>query len=139
MRSSTTCSLANEVAGELRDHQCSLAIDDFGAGYSSLARLRQLPFRELKIDRSYVANCNKDRVNAGMLELIVELAHRFGLASVAEGVETWHESHKLQGIGCQIAQGYLFAKPMSKMDFVSALCRRRIGSGGQPRAAGAGQ
>ena len=65
--------LANDVAGELRDHRCSLAIDDFGAGYSSLARLRQLPFRDLKIDRSYVANCNKDRVNGGMLESIIEL------------------------------------------------------------------
>ena len=129
--------LANDVASELQAHNCSLAIDDFGAGYSSLARLRQLPFSELKIDRSYVANCHKDRVNAGMLESIVELAHRFGLKSVAEGVETWHESHKLQGIGCQIAQGYLFAKPMSKEQFVSTLRQRRMSSGDQPRVAGA--
>jgi EAL domain-containing protein (putative c-di-GMP-specific phosphodiesterase class I)/CheY-like chemotaxis protein len=129
--------LANEVASELRAHQCSLAIDDFGAGYSSLARLRQLPFSELKIDRSYVTNCHKDRVNAGMLESIVELAHRFGLKSVAEGVETWHESHKLQGIGCQIAQGYLFAKPMAKDQFVATLRRRRMSTGGEQRVAGA--
>ena len=129
--------LANDVANELRAHQCSLAIDDFGAGYSSLARLRQLPFSELKIDRSYVTNCHKDRLNAGMLELIVELAHRFGLKSVAEGVETWHESHKLQGIGCQIAQGYLFAKPMPKDQFVATLRRRRMSTGEQPRVAGA--
>jgi EAL domain-containing protein (putative c-di-GMP-specific phosphodiesterase class I) len=128
--------LANDVASELRAHQCSLAIDDFGAGYSSLARLRQLPFCELKIDRSYVTNCHKDRLNAGMLESIVELAHRFGLKSVAEGVETWHESHKLQGIGCQIAQGYLFAKPMSKDQFVATLRRRRMSTGVEPRVAG---
>ena len=121
--------LANDVASELRAHQCSLAIDDFGAGYSSLARLRQLPFSELKIDRSYVANCHRDRINAGMLESIVELAHRFELKSVAEGVETWHESHKLQGIGCQIAQGYLFAKPMAKDQFVATLRRRRMRTG----------
>ena len=86
---------------------CSLAIDDFGAGYSSLARLRQLPFSELKIDRAYVTDCDTDKVNAGMLETIVELAHRFGLKTVAEGIETPHESHKLQGIGCAVGQGYL--------------------------------
>jgi EAL domain-containing protein (putative c-di-GMP-specific phosphodiesterase class I) len=118
--------LANDVANELRAHQCSLAIDDFGAGYSSLSRLRQLPFSELKIDRSYVTDCNTDRTNAGLCETIVELAHRFGLNTVAEGVETTHESHKLQGLGCNIGQGYLFAKPMSKQDFLSILRRRMV-------------
>ncbi len=93
---------------------CSLALDDFGAGYSSLARLRQLPFSELKIDRSYVTDCHLDKVNAGLCETIVELAKRFELKTVAEGIETVHESHKLQGIGCDIGQGYLFAKPMAK-------------------------
>ena len=116
---------ANEVAKQVNAHNCSLAIDDFGAGYSSFARLRQLPFSELKIDRSYVTDCNTDRTNAGLCETIVEMAKRFGLKTVAEGVETPHESHKLQGIGCDVGQGYLFAKPMSKADFVSLL-RRRI-------------
>jgi EAL domain-containing protein (putative c-di-GMP-specific phosphodiesterase class I) len=118
--------LANNVANELRAHQCSLAIDDFGAGYSSLSRLRQLPFSELKIDRSYVTDCNTDRTNAGLCETIVELAHRFGLNTVAEGIETPHESHKLQGLGCSIGQGYLFAKPMSKEDFLAILRRRLV-------------
>ncbi len=118
--------IANEVAAELRAHHCSLAIDDFGAGYSSLARLKQLPFSELKIDRSYVTDCNKDGHNAGLCETIVELSHRFGLKTVAEGIETHHESHKLQGIGCDVGQGYLFAKPMSKESFVSLLRRRVV-------------
>jgi EAL domain-containing protein (putative c-di-GMP-specific phosphodiesterase class I) len=109
--------MANEVANELRDTGCSLAIDDFGAGYSSLARLQQLPFSELKIDRAYVTDCDSDKMNAGMLETIVEMAHRFGLKTVAEGIETPHESHKLQGLGCSIGQGYLFAKPMEKEAF----------------------
>ncbi len=116
---------ANDIAKELGAHGASLALDDFGAGYSSFARLRQLPFSELKIDRSYVTDCNTDRTNAGLCETIVEMAKRFGLKTVAEGVETPHESHKLQGIGCDVGQGYLFAKPMSKDDFVS-LVRRRI-------------
>ncbi len=121
--------VANEVAGQLRAHHCSLAIDDFGAGYSSLARLRQLPFSELKIDRAYVTNCHTDRTNAGVCETIVELGHRFGLKIVAEGIETTHESHKLQGIGCDVGQGYLFAKPMEKAKFISLLRRRTVTPG----------
>lgn len=118
--------VANDVANELRGHNCSLAIDDFGAGYSSLARLRQLPFSELKIDRSYVINCDSDRTNAGLCEVIIELAHRFGLKCVAEGIETVHESHKLQSMGCNVGQGYLFSKPMDKGKFISLLRRRVV-------------
>jgi EAL domain-containing protein (putative c-di-GMP-specific phosphodiesterase class I) len=119
--------IANEVADALRSFNCTLALDDFGAGYSSLARLRQLPFSELKIDRSYVTNCHIDRVNAGLCETIVELSRRFGLKTVAEGIETIHESHKLQGIGCDIGQGYLFAKPMAKTDLIAIMRRRLVG------------
>jgi EAL domain-containing protein (putative c-di-GMP-specific phosphodiesterase class I) len=113
--------LANEVAGELLSQGCSLAIDDFGAGYSSLGRLRQLPFSELKIDRAYVTDCHRDKVKAGMLESIIDVARRFGLKTVAEGIETHHESHKLQGLGVAVGQGFLFAKPMSKADFLDKI------------------
>jgi len=119
--------LANAIAEELHALNCTLALDDFGAGYSSLARLQQLPFSELKIDRSYVANCHLDKVNAGLCETIVELAKRFSLKTVAEGIETVHESHKLQGIGCDIGQGYLFAKPMAKAQFLGTLSRHMVG------------
>ena len=113
--------LANHVAEELRSLRCTLALDDFGAGYSSLARLRQLPFSELKIDRSYVSNCHDDKVNGGLCETIVKLAKRFELMTVAEGIENSAESDKLKAIGCDIGQGYLFAKPMPKAEFVAAL------------------
>ncbi|MFZ2068167.1 MAG: EAL domain-containing protein [Xanthobacteraceae bacterium] len=131
--------IAQEVADELRALNCSLALDDFGAGYSSLARLRQLPFSELKIDRSYVTNCHSDKVNGGLCETIVELAKRFELKTVAEGIESTHEAHKLQGIGCDIGQGYLFAKPMSKDHFVNMLSRRMGGArpAARPRAGAA--
>jgi len=124
--------IAQEIADELRALHCSLALDDFGAGYSSLARLRQLPFSELKIDRSYVTDCHTDKVNAGLCETIVELAKRFDLKTVAEGIESVHESHKLQGIGCDIGQGYLFAKPMAKDQFVGLLGRRMVGAPKRP-------
>ncbi len=133
--------IANEVADALRAFNCTLALDDFGAGYSSLARLRQLPFSELKIDRSYVTDCDRDRDNAGLCETIVELGQRFGLKTVAEGIETTHESHKLQGIGCNVGQGYLFAKPMSKGQLIGIMRRRLMenpGAAGQPRQAPAG-
>lgn len=113
--------MANEVANELRQQHCSLAIDDFGAGYSSLGRLRQLPFSELKIDRAYVTDCHRDKVKEGMLESMIALARGFGLKTVAEGIETSHESHKLQGLGVGIGQGFLFAKPMSKDDFLTKI------------------
>jgi EAL domain-containing protein (putative c-di-GMP-specific phosphodiesterase class I) len=113
--------IANEVAAELTAENCSLAIDDFGAGYSSLARLRQLPFSELKIDRAYVTDCHRDRVKEGLLESIIALGRRFGLKTVGEGIETAHESHKLQGLGVGIGQGFLFAKPMPKDDFLARI------------------
>ena len=115
--------MANEVANELRRQNCSLAIDDFGAGYSSLGRLRQLPFSELKIDRAYVTDCHRDKIKAGMLETIIELAQRFGFKTVAEGIETSHESHKLQGLGVAVGQGFLFDKPMPKADLLAKISR----------------
>lgn len=120
--------LAKDVADSLRELKCDLSVDDFGAGYSSFVRLKQLPFSELKIDRGYVANCNEDHFNAGLCETIVELGRRFGLVTVAEGIETTHESHKLQSIGCQVGQGYLFAKPMPKALLVGLLRARMKGA-----------
>src|SRR5689334_723081 len=129
--------IANEVAAELTAENCSLAIDDFGAGYSSLARLRQLPFSELKIDRAYVTDCHRDRVKEGLLESIIALGRRFGLKTVGEGIETAHESHKLQGLGVGIGQGFLFAKPMPKDDFLARISattgKRRASPEPRPR------
>jgi EAL domain-containing protein (putative c-di-GMP-specific phosphodiesterase class I) len=118
--------IANDVADALRAFNCTLALDDFGAGYSSLARLRQLPFSELKIDRSYVMNCHIDRVSAGLCEVIIQLGQRFGLKTVAEGIEMIHECHKLQAAGCDIGQGYLFAKPMPKSELIAKMRRRLV-------------
>jgi len=71
-------------------------------------------------------NCDSDPVNAGLCETIVELAKRFGLKTVAEGIETVHESHKLQGVGVNVGQGYLFAKPMPKGELIAKM-RKRMG------------
>lgn len=110
----------SEAATQLRIYNVSLAIDDFGSGYSSFARLKQLPFSELKLDRSFVRNCASDALNAGICRSIIDLAHTHGAVSVAEGVETAHDWSALVRLGCHVGQGFYFGRPMS----VGKLLRR---------------
>jgi EAL domain-containing protein (putative c-di-GMP-specific phosphodiesterase class I) len=102
-----------EAAVQLRIYGTTLAIDDFGSGYSSFARLKQFPFSELKLDRSYVQNCARDPVNASICQSIVDLARAHSATCVAEGIETTSDCTALIRMGCQIGQGYLFGRPMS--------------------------
>ncbi|PWB65216.1 MAG: hypothetical protein C3F17_04730 [Bradyrhizobiaceae bacterium] len=120
-------SLAQKVAKALKPHNVDIAIDDFGRAYSSLAQLKEMPFRELKIDRSFVANCDSDRMNSGLCETIIELAHRFGVKAVAEGIETAAELKALHKMGCDLGQGYLFARPMQRDHFIKLLRERGRG------------
>ena len=119
--------LAQKVAKELRPHNVVLAIDDFGRAYSALAHLKDMPFAEVKIDRSFVANCDTDRMNAGLCETIIELAHRFRIKAVAEGIETAAELKALVRMGCDMGQGFLFARPMPKDQFLKLLRDRGRG------------
>ncbi len=102
-----------EAATQLRIYNVGLAIDDFGSGYSSFARLKQLPFSELKLDQSYVQNCATDPLNAGICRSIIDLARASGAVSVAEGVETAHDLTALVRMRCDLGQGYYFGRPMS--------------------------
>lgn len=95
-----------------------LALDDFGTGYSSLATVRKYPFDTLKIDRSFVqplgsGNIVTDAQDVAIVELVSNLAHLSGMHSVVEGVETEEQEFLLREIGCDIAQGYYYSKPMS--------------------------
>lgn len=101
-----------DVLSRLRLKQVRLSIDDFGTGYSGLAQLRDLPFDELKIDRSFVHHSARDRSLRAMLEASLGLARELGLRTVAEGVEEREDWDLLQASGCDMAQGYLIAKPM---------------------------
>jgi len=90
----------------------SLAIDDFGTGHSSLAYLRTLPARQLKIDRSFVSDLGISGDAMAVVDAVIRLAHALGLRVVAEGVETERQRDILQTLGCDEFQGYLFARPM---------------------------
>jgi EAL domain-containing protein (putative c-di-GMP-specific phosphodiesterase class I)/ActR/RegA family two-component response regulator len=118
--------LAHEIATQLHIHGIDLALDDFGRGYSSLARLKELPFTELKLDRSFVDNCGSDPMNAALCKTAVELAHRFGSLAVAEGIEKERDLAVIQTLGCDIAQGFLFAHAMPQ----EVLLARLTGGGG---------
>jgi EAL domain-containing protein (putative c-di-GMP-specific phosphodiesterase class I) len=125
--------LAKEIAAQLRVSGITIAIDDFGAGYSSLSSLRDLPFAELKIDRSFVRACATDATNAAICQTAIDLAHRFGSAAVAEGIESQADLQALMVMGCDFGQGVLIAPPMPKERFLDLL-RQRMN---KPRGANA--
>jgi EAL domain-containing protein (putative c-di-GMP-specific phosphodiesterase class I) len=89
-----------------------LAIDDFGTGYSSLMQLRQLPFTEVKIDRQFVRDLPQAQDCCVIVRSIVDLAHGLGLTATAEGIETVEQLRFLRSAGCDVAQGYLIARPL---------------------------
>jgi diguanylate cyclase (GGDEF)-like protein len=102
---------------ELREHGIKISIDDFGTGYSSLAYFRDIPTDELKIDRSFINHLGTDKANMNIVSLIIDLAHRFGLTVVAEGVEDQETMSILRDLQCDQIQGYYFSKPLAANDF----------------------
>jgi EAL domain-containing protein (putative c-di-GMP-specific phosphodiesterase class I) len=116
--------LAHEVADRLRVSGIKIAIDDFGAGYSSFSSLRELPFVELKLDSSFVKHCATDATNAAICQTAVDLAHRFGSAAVAEGIEDATDLQALMVMGCDFGQGALIAPPMPQQRFLELLMQR---------------
>ncbi|MCW2699204.1 MAG: putative signaling protein [Blastococcus sp.] len=101
-----------EVLQRLHDLGVKLSIDDFGTGYSSMASLRRQPLDELKIDRSFVLGMCTTQQDAVLVRTAIDLGHNLGLTVVAEGVEGIEHVEALRELGCDIAQGYHFARPM---------------------------
>ena len=101
------------VCHTLRSLGVQLSVDDFGTGQSSLARLRDLPVNEIKIDRSFIANVDQDEARRRFVWGVVAFAERVGITVVAEGVEREAERDALTRLGCHRAQGFLFSRPVS--------------------------
>ena len=116
--------LTQQVATQLKISGVTVAIDDFGAGYSSFSSLRELVFAELKIDYGFVKNCALESANAAICQTAIDLAHRFAGAAVAEGIEESADLHALQVMGCDFGQGVLLAPPMPMDDFLDLLRQR---------------
>jgi diguanylate cyclase (GGDEF)-like protein len=112
---------ARATINELNDVGVRMSIDDFGTGYSSLSYLRRLPVRELKIDRSFVANVLLDEQDEVIVRSTIDLGHNLGLEVVAEGVENNEVLDRLRGFGCDVAQGFCISRPLDADRFLAWL------------------
>jgi diguanylate cyclase (GGDEF)-like protein len=103
---------ATEILSSLNEIGIETTLDDFGTGHSSLAQLKRLPVKRLKIDQSFVVNMSTDEEDAAIVSSIVELGQNLGLAVVAEGVESATVWAQLADLGCDFAQGYYLSRPL---------------------------
>jgi len=117
-------SLVNEVHARLSPHNVRLAIDDFGKGYTALSKVAELPFAEMKLDRSFVTDCGTDRANAPVCKTVINLAHSFGSLAVGIGIEKASELTALVSMGCDLGQGFLLGQPMPEERFLALLRQR---------------
>ncbi|TAN52141.1 MAG: EAL domain-containing protein [Rhodospirillales bacterium] len=104
---------AAQILKGLKALGISLSVDDFGTGYSSLSYLKRLPIDVLKIDRGFISDLGSNSEDKAIVDAIVQLGHSLNLTTVAEGVESELEADLLRRLGCDMAQGYLFSKPLS--------------------------
>lgn len=110
------------IVEQLRGHGIRVALDDFGTGYSSLACLDQLPISGIKLDPTFI---RREAKRPEILRAVVALAHELGLTVTAEGVETMDQCERLLNLGCEYAQGYLFARPLDAAEITRALVTGR--------------
>ncbi|MBI1943214.1 MAG: EAL domain-containing protein [Betaproteobacteria bacterium] len=108
---------ATRLLGALKDRGVMLSVDDFGTGYSSLGYLKRFPIDTLKIDRTFVRDLAVDRDDLAICDAVIELGRGLDLEVVAEGVETREQSQVLRSHGCELAQGYLFGRPVDPAQF----------------------
>jgi diguanylate cyclase (GGDEF)-like protein len=102
-----------QMLAEVKGTGVSIAIDDFGTGFSSLSYLQRLQIDRLKIDRAFVTEITGSARGSSIAEMVIQLGRNLGLSVVAEGVEDERQAQILQSLGCPMAQGFLFARPMS--------------------------
>lgn len=118
---------ALEVLTALKGLGVGLAIDDFGTGYASLTYLKDFPIDELKIDRSFVQGLGSDDGDSAIVSSCIQLAHAVGIRAVAEGVETLHQQSALLHLGCDLAQGFHYSRPLAPEALASWVSARNTG------------
>jgi diguanylate cyclase len=118
--------LATATLTELHDLGIRLSIDDYGTGYSSMAYLKSLPVDELKVDRTFVMDMDRDQDDAILVRGAIELGHNLGMTVVAEGVEGSRHVDALRALGCDVAQGYHYAKPMPAADLKQWMTAQQV-------------
>jgi len=97
---------------KLKQAGVHISIDDFGTGHSSLVYLRKLPVCGIKIDRSFLQHAMQNSADMAIMEAMVTVGHSLGLSVLVEGVETDEQAQMVTDLGCDLAQGFLYAKPM---------------------------
>jgi EAL domain-containing protein (putative c-di-GMP-specific phosphodiesterase class I) len=107
----------------LHERGVHIAIDDFGTGFSSLGQLRHFPIDMIKVDYSFVQGATHDPKDAAITANLVNLAHALGLVAIAEGIESEGQLTSLKGFGCDLGQGFLFARPMPAAELDDLLAR----------------
>jgi len=122
---------AATALGHIRDLGVRVALDDFGSGYSSLSHLRRFPIDIVKIDKSFVDDVAHEGVESAIAKGIIQLGRAMQIQTVAEGIEADEQAETLRSLGCELGQGFFFAKPLGAEDWADLLAADRIG-GGRP-------
>jgi EAL domain-containing protein (putative c-di-GMP-specific phosphodiesterase class I) len=117
--------LVNGVLEDLKVQGYRFSLDDFGTGYASMTNFKRLPFSQVKVDQSFIADIEKDGDSLAIVEVVLALAKSLHLEVIAEGVETQGQFDILDRLGCSGYQGYLFSKPLG-VQAITSLLRRRL-------------
>ena len=118
---------ALDILRDLRGSGMHLSIDDFGTGYSCLSTLKDMPLDTIKIDRAFIHGLEDGGSSLAIVEMIIELARKLDMATIAEGVETEGQVKLLRSMGCSVAQGFLYSKPLSADEFVKFASKAACG------------
>ena len=112
---------AEKTLKRLENFGCGIAVDDFGVGYSNLAYLKELPLTAIKIDRAFAGDACKNSISQSIVKMMIGLGRELGVDVVAEGLETQEDVDALLSLGCDLAQGYFFSKPVTELDFINMI------------------
>ena len=114
---------ATKVMNDIKSAGFLVSVDDFGSGYSSLNLLKSMPADVIKLDKDFLSNAPENQKENIIIQSVIEMAKKLKIKTVAEGVETKLQSDMLKSIGCDIAQGFFYAKPMKESDFLDLLLK----------------